>query len=231
LKVIGEVQATVQKHGANVTDDDVYQNEETASIILGDDHVYQIVYSNLLYYPVMYLMPLGSLAYLNVKLINSLDRIKRRTHRAQQSRDFAFHRSATESARQRRQRKDDNITQCVVAIVCVFIVCQTPALFNQIFWALIEPDGRNCGQFHFYYTKLSDVLVVLNSSCNFIIYCLFGRTFRRIFLSSVCGCCGYSMPSTVIENKTAVDLADGYRHISHNEPVCRRLASKSTAVS
>jgi 7 transmembrane receptor (rhodopsin family) len=212
--------------GFNLSDD-VFVNQESAPIILGDDHVYQIVYSNLLYYPVMYLLPLGSLAYLNVKLISSLNRIKRRT-RHNQSQNSTYHRSTTDTSRQRRQRKDDNITQCVVAIVCVFIVCQTPALFNQIFWALIEAEGRNCGQFHFYYTKLSDVLVVLNSSCNFIIYCLFGRTFRRIFLSSVCGCCGYSMPTSIVQSGGAVDSC---RHNSHSEPVNRRLKPKSAAIS
>ena len=92
---------------------------------------------------------------------------------------------------------DDHITQCVIAIVCVFIVCQTPALFNQIFWALFENADRECGRFHFYYTKLSDVLVVVNSSCNFVIYCLFGATFRRIFLATVCSCCGYSVDNGV----------------------------------
>ena len=190
-----------------------YQQSEP--IVLGDDRVYQIVYSNLLYYPVMYLMPLASLAYLNVKLIRSLNSIKQRTHRPQ-----SHDQSAMNSARERRQRKDDNITQCVVAIVCVFILCQTPALFNQIFWALIEPDGRNCGQFHFYYTKLSDVLVVLNSSCNFVVYCLFGRTFRRIFLSSVCACCCHPMSESRSDSKTAV--VDSLRHNSQVESVCKR---------
>ena len=43
------------------------------------------------------------------------------------------------------------------------------ASVNQIFWALFENDDRTCGRFHFYYTKLSDVLVVVNSSCNFVV--------------------------------------------------------------
>lgn len=107
----------------------------------------------------------------------------------------------------------------MVVIVCVFIVCQTPALLNQIFWALFDPAERQCGRFHFYYTqlsdlqlvsstsltqrdlllstaclprpaaRLSDLLVVVNSSCNFVVYCLFGKTFRRVFLSTLCCCC------------------------------------------
>jgi len=87
------------------------------------------------------------------------------------------------------RREGVTITRCVVAIVCIFIVCQTPALFNQIFYAFGDPSDRECGHFHFYYTKLSDVLVVLNSSCNFAVYCLFGPTFRRNFIKTVNQCC------------------------------------------
>jgi len=69
-------------------------------LILGDNQIYQIIYSNVLYYPVMYLLPLGSLAYLNVKLISALNAIRRRTASA-----------ATLKLRGRKRRKDDHITQ------------------------------------------------------------------------------------------------------------------------
>ena len=142
--------------------------EESDIKILGDDQIYQIIYSNLLYYPVMYILPLGSLGYLNFKLIMALNAIKQK---------------AIASG---RRRKEDNITHCVIAIVCVFIVSQTPALLNQIFWATFSFDDRDCGKFHFYYTKISDLLVVVNSSCNFVVYILFGKTFRQIFFDTVC---------------------------------------------
>jgi len=189
--VIGENPAV------NLTNNDSELNADAVTsepLVLGGNQIYQIIYSNVLYYPVMYLMPLASLAYLNVKLISALNAIRRRTMTMS---------AATSKLRRRKRRKDDNITQCVVAIVCVFIVCQTPALFNQIFWALFEPADRECGRFHFYYTSLSDVLVVVNSSCNFVIYCLFGATFRRIFLATVCGCCGYRADSNGRETVAA----------------------------
>lgn len=148
--------------------------EEEEEYLLGDNQIYQIIYSNLLYYPVMYILPLASLAYLNFKLITSLKAFKKK--------------ALTTSS---RRNKEDNITHCVIAIVCVFIVSQTPALLNQIFWATFSNDDRDCGRFHFYYTKISDLLVVVNSSCNFVVYCLFGRTFRQIFLDTM-GCGGAS---------------------------------------
>ncbi len=136
---------------------------------LGDSKVYQIVYSNIIYFPVMYIVPLITLTILNSKLIRALNAIKIRKEA------LTGHRS-----------KDDHITVVIIVIVFVFIVCQTPALINQIFWAMTTRYDRGCGQFHFYYTKISDALVVLNSSTNFVIYCLFGKTFRRVFIDTIC---------------------------------------------
>jgi len=162
-------------------------------VMLGDNQLYQIIYSNILYYPVMYIVPLGSLTLLNIRLIAALNAIKRRTLSVSSSKMVTDSDDVPTRRNQRRRgrRKDDNITLCIVVIVCVFIVCQTPALLNQIFWAIFDTGERECGHFHFYYTKLSDLLVVVNSSCNFVVYCLFGTTFRRIFASTVCcwWCC------------------------------------------
>lgn len=55
--------------GANVTSE--WMN-------LGDLKLYQIIYSNVLYYPVMYIVPLVSLFFLNGRLIKALKEIKAR---------------------------------------------------------------------------------------------------------------------------------------------------------
>ena len=136
---------------------------------LGDSRLYQIIYSNILYFPVMYILPLASLSYLNWRLIRGLHRLRSRKEM------LTGHRV-----------KQDNVTVCIIVIVFVFILCQTPALINQIFWAALAERYRECGHFHFYYTKISDVLVVFNSSANFVIYVLFSKSFRKIFLGGLC---------------------------------------------
>ena len=136
---------------------------------LGDSRIYQIIYSNVLYFPVMYILPLIILTYLNVRLIKAMNGLRKRKQ------TLTGHRA-----------KDDHITLIVIVIVIIFIICQTPALVNQIFWAILNQTERRCGQFHFYYTKVSDLLIILNSSVNFMIYCLFGKTFRRTFIDTFC---------------------------------------------
>ena len=120
----------------NTTVSEVDSNRQ--QMILGDVQLYQIIYGNVLYYPVMYILPLGTLALLNVRLISSLNAIKRRTSVPGTTRKTTLNVDTPGQRGRRRRRKDDNITVCVVVIVCVFIVCQTPALFNQIFWVLFS---------------------------------------------------------------------------------------------
>ena len=159
----------------NTTADGDYNNESSSTdltsttTILGDNKLYQIIYSNIMYFGVMYIFPLISLGVLNWKLIKALNDIRKRKE------SLTGHKPP-----------EDHITLCIIAIVFVFLLCQTPALVNQIFWAAGEHSDRACGRFHFYYTKISDLLVVINSSMNFVIYCLFGKSFRQIFCDVLC---------------------------------------------
>jgi neuropeptide Y receptor type 1 len=130
---------------------------------LGDSRLYQVLYSNVAYCVAMYVIPLGSLSWMNTKLIRALRDFRRKRRRM--------------VARDDR----DHVTLCVVITVCVFVLCQTPALVNQIFWAALGQSARECGGFHFHYTKISDFLVVFNSACNILVYCMAGKRFRALF--------------------------------------------------
>ena len=90
---------------ANTTVSALYVNQ---SMMLGDSQLYQIIYSNVLYYPVMYVVPLGTLAFLNIRLIAALNAIKRRTLTVRMKTLTSNVDVQTRS--HRRRRKDDNIT-------------------------------------------------------------------------------------------------------------------------
>ena len=173
---IGEKLVNSTENGHNNSE----TNFTVKDVNLGDSEMYQIIYSNILYYPVMYIVPLVSLFYLNMKLIKGLKALKRR-----------------KEALTGHRQKDDNITIVIIVIVFVFIICQTPAMVNQILWAVTvnKEDQRECGHFHYYYTRVSDALVVLNSSTNFLVYCLFGKTFRKVFRETLCDNRFFNKPS------------------------------------
>ena len=132
----------------------------------GKNRVYRIIYANILYFLVMHGGPLVSLAFLNVKLVMAL---KRR----QQKR--------TEMGKGGYQQ---DITLVLVALIFVFIFCQTPTFIDHILWTFVAESARHCGNWHYYYTAIGDVLAILNSSVNFVIYILTSRKFRQGLLSS-----------------------------------------------
>lgn len=74
----------------------------------------------------------------------------------------------------------------LIVVVLVFVVCQTPALATQLLLVLLGDDAKSCPRPFFYYERLSDLLVVANSSVNFIIYCFCSRTFRQTVVAVVC---------------------------------------------
>ena len=88
-------------------------------------------------------------------------------------------------------RSEDDITLILIVTVLVFVICQTPALITQILISLLPDDLKRCPSPFFYYERVSDFMVVVNSSINFLIYCFCSRRFRQILLGLVgCGRCG-----------------------------------------
>jgi len=91
-----------------------------------------------------------------------------------------------------RQAQDNNVTLVLIIVVIVFSVCQAPALLNQIFWNVLDDTARDCGGFQFYYSRVSNMLVVTNSAVNFPIYAVFNTRFRQVLTTQVMPCLGRS---------------------------------------
>jgi len=43
----------------------------------------------------------------------------------------------------------------------------------------VDEGHRRCGRWHYYYTAIGDLMAILNSSVNFIVYVLASRKFRH----------------------------------------------------
>ena len=137
---------------------------------LGFSRSYKIIYNNIFYMIFMLILPLVILTILNIRLINALKEIKRRRAEMQSL----------------RQQQDNNVTFVLIIVVLVFTVCQAPALVNQILWNVLPDTSRQCGGFQFYYSRVCNFLVMLNSSVNFVIYFLFNTKFRQVLVQLVC---------------------------------------------
>ncbi|CAD5113432.1 unnamed protein product [Dimorphilus gyrociliatus] len=143
----------------------------SARTSMADNHVYKIVYANSIYCLVMFLVPLTTLIILNHRLIRALREARRK--RAQ------LLNSDT-------SRSEDDITLVLIVVVLVFVVCQTPALATQILHSFLEDEQKECPMPYYFYERLSDFMVVVNSSLNFTIYCFCSKRFRQILKNLIC---------------------------------------------
>ena len=137
---------------------------------LGKNKMYLIIYNNAMYLIFLLILPLIILTMLNVRLIKALNALRQKRQQMQSA----------------RQQQDNNVTFVLIIVVFVFTVCQAPALVNQILWNVLDDTARLCGHFQFYYQRISNMLVVFNSSVNFLIYFLFNTRFRQVLIQCIC---------------------------------------------
>ena len=70
----------------------------------------------------------------------------------------------------------DNVTLIIITVVVDFIVCQLPLHLNRLVLALHENTSLHVPFNHVISTDcIGDLLVCVNSSVNFLIYCLLGK--------------------------------------------------------
>jgi len=78
------------------------------------------------------------------------------------------------------------MTLMLIVVVIVFVVTQTPAAVTQTLLSTLDLRRLVCPSPFWYYERLSDLLVVTNSSVNFVIYFLCSRRFRATLTNLVC---------------------------------------------
>jgi len=114
-----------------------------------------------------------TLVFLNVQLIRAL-RVMQRLHK--EIKTHLMHR--------------ENITTMLVVVVTVFVACELPDLAIRIAFTVYEFGWGDLDVLTLRYANsVSNTLLTLNSSSNFIIYCLVGKKFRRI-LTEMVPCAG-----------------------------------------
>lgn len=134
---------------------------------VGEHPVYRYLYSATLYSIFLFFLPLTLIAFLNVRLLLALKRGKRQWGDLKQ-----------------RQRKEQSVTLIPLTIVATFFVCGTPALAVNVIEAL-DPAAALTPSF-VTFIVVANLLVVVNSGSNFVIYYLLGRKFRQKLLELCC---------------------------------------------
>jgi neuropeptide Y receptor type 1 len=143
--------------------------------------VYIYLYETALYGGCQFLFPLLLLISLNIRLLWGL-------HQAR------LYRIKLQSSSQKHQ-KDDNISVMIAVVISVFLVCQFPnflsyalrllEIFDSSHAIVVNPQGSSL------LNPITETLLRINSSVNFLIYMLVGKSFRKA-LFRVFGCSKHS---------------------------------------
>lgn len=131
--------------------------------------IYYWVYFIGFYMLVMYAIPLLLLSILNTKIYQAIKKANR-----------------DRSNLTRHQELELNVASMLVSLVAIFIACNGPAFFVNIFELLHKLDFVD-DTYLTLMTTFSNFLVCFNSSVNFVVYCTFGKKFReRLLQTFVC---------------------------------------------
>ena len=148
--------------------------EEPANVGIASIYLYNILYKNVCYVLFVFLLPLAIIIYFNVHLMRVLKV-------AQSDRSTMASQSSSD---------ENNITLVMIVIIIAFVVCQIPATINRILYYIIDHEKLlTCTPYHVYF-QMSNLLLLVNSSINVFIYCLFRKQFQhklRMLFGRTCG--------------------------------------------
>ena len=133
---------------------------------------YQVVYKTTLYYVIMYIVPWFVLAVMTVYLVKAVKQAQ--LFRSQMGNNM------------NQQDNTEDITTSLIAVVVTSLVCRPWEPVRRIFVA-INKGTRGCGHYYFYFEEFPSLTAAVNSSANFILYCLFlkrfPQTLREVFMT------------------------------------------------
>lgn len=147
-------------------DDNVTTTLHEERTSFGQHYGYKVVYKTYLVNVLLILVPLLTLLILTIIILVSIQ--------SQKKGNVGKPKTTLSKASQ-------EITFVLSLVLVVAIVCQTPlAVFHFVRYSY----RYYCGDFVFYLDNISKLFVTINSSINFVIYCLFSSRFRRLLIAT-----------------------------------------------
>ncbi|KAG7197872.1 hypothetical protein KM043_001683 [Ampulex compressa] len=164
--------------------------------------LYVTLYVHWMYFFICYLFPFLALVIFNVAIYL---RVRKANRELQQL--------------SRHQRREIGLATMLLFVVIVFLICNILPLASNIHETFIADPPL-------WLVQTGNLLVTINSSINFIIYVIFGRKFKRIFLKLFCSSrffvAGRESPEfqtydeSIVTNTTNIELRNSIRHYHSN---------------
>ena len=122
---------------------------------------YKIIYSGVIYYVVIYAVPMISLIILTQRLIVSIKKFYSRLDQATVA-----------------GRAENDLTVTLVVVIIVFILCKILNPIRRLLIAVLPADQTLCGTPYSYLRTLTSFAIVFDSSVHFFIYSMCDCRFR-----------------------------------------------------
>ena len=155
---------------------------------IGKGSLFHIIYTNVLYTLLVHTLPLILLVFMNVNLILELRKMKEQRNLMNVS----------------SQPSDANITLVMCIIIVIFIVCHTPDRILQGINSFYKDDWWEHACYLF---AVCNLLIVINSSSNFLVYYFVRKRFRRLLFEVICRSYHRKLSDATTINQTEVSGA------------------------
>lgn len=147
---------------------------------------FNIIYINLLDQVVSFIIPLVIILALNVCLIRHV----RSVNSGRRALSHLVTNVVLTASSDQSHATQRNLTITLVAVITVFIMCETPtSMVFLINVYNIITDRMDEGDIMSNLYPFALVFMLLNCSINFVIYLLVGKNFRRKLVNVMCGSC------------------------------------------
>lgn len=90
---------------------------------------------------------------------------------------------------ERAASNEIRITITLIAVVMMFLVCQSPTAATLIYKIFNEPEPNTDAETLLRALgNIFNFLVAVNASCNFLLYCALSDKYRKLFVLTFCRC-------------------------------------------
>ncbi|KJH49508.1 hypothetical protein DICVIV_04342 [Dictyocaulus viviparus] len=168
--------------------------------------MYRNIFFGWAYTIVMYVVPFSLLIILN-SLVLSAVRRSRRMHMVSQSG------AENDEFSKKAERKERQTSIMLIAIVLLFIFCNTLAFVCNIMENLDE-----VGALYQTMVTFNNLLVMVNASCNICVYMLFSEKYRMLLRHYIV--CDWSRQGEMLISSVAVTIFGGYEKLVRVQQKC-----------
>merc|ERR1712038_1742565 len=172
---------SASSQSGNVTN--CFNVTDVATTDLRNNDIYIEIYMTWMYFVFMYIIPFSLLAVFNFLIYRKIKRP-----------------SQIRTSVTRSQAREQGLATMLFCVVAVFFVCNLLALVVNIL--------EHLDQTYHELTQTNNLLVTVNSSVNFIIYCIFSDKFKRMLSSLVWGMLGRTDLARKYQNTVTYRIND-----------------------